>query len=53
MITWLQVTILVNNAGVLTGKQLMDCTDHQIQLTFNVNTLALFWVHPVIFLFIY
>ena len=40
-----QVSILVNNAGVVTGKNLLDCTDEQIQRTFDVNTLAHFWVN--------
>jgi len=45
LIIWIfQVDILVNNAGILNGKQMLDCTDEQIQLTFDVNTLAPFWV---------
>lgn len=38
------VTIIVNNAGVVTGKKLLDCSDEQIKKTFDVNTLAHFWV---------
>lgn len=41
------VTMLVNNAGVVTGKKLLDCTDEQIKRTFDVNTLAHFWVSTV------
>jgi len=38
-----QINILVNNAGVVTGKNLLECTDEQILRTFDVNTLAHFW----------
>lgn len=38
-----KVSILVNNAGVVSGKVLLDCTDEQIQRTFDVNVLAHFW----------
>jgi len=38
-----KVSILVNNAGVVSGKNLLDCTDEQILRTFDVNTLAHFW----------
>jgi short-subunit dehydrogenase len=37
------VDVLVNNAGVVSGKTLLDATDDDIQRTFDVNTLALFW----------
>lgn len=36
-------TILVNNAGVVQGKLLLDLTPEDIQQTFSVNTLAHFW----------
>lgn len=38
-----QVDILINNAGVVSGRDLLEISDEQIELTFNVNTLALFW----------
>lgn len=38
------VTILVNNAGIVTGKRFMECSDEQIIKTFDVNALAHFWV---------
>ncbi|KAI4457042.1 pksb [Holotrichia oblita] len=38
------VTILVNNAGVVSGYFVLDTPDHLIQRTFDVNSLALFWV---------
>uniref|UniRef100_T1JB39 Uncharacterized protein n=1 Tax=Strigamia maritima TaxID=126957 RepID=T1JB39_STRMM len=37
------VTILINNAGIVTGKPLLDSPDHMIQRTFAVNILAHFW----------
>lgn len=38
-----RVDVLVNNAGVVTGKTLLDASDDEILRTFDVNTLALFW----------
>ncbi|MEL3905774.1 MAG: SDR family oxidoreductase [Treponema sp.] len=35
--------ILMNNAGVVTGKSLLEASDDDILLTMNVNTMALFW----------
>jgi all-trans-retinol dehydrogenase (NAD+) len=37
------VDILINNAGVVSGKNLLDISDAEIERTFQVNTLALFW----------
>lgn len=37
------VTILINNAGVVTGKKLIDTPDMLIRRTFDVNLLAHFW----------
>eukprot|EP01135_Chromosphaera_perkinsii_P010458 Nk52_evm21s2133 gene=Nk52_evmTU21s2133 len=37
------VDILINNAGIVTGKTLLDCPDALIQKTFEVNTIAHFW----------
>lgn len=37
------VDVLINNAGVVTGKYLLDATEEAIERTFKVNTLALFW----------
>jgi len=39
----LPVDILINNAGIVTGKALLECSDAAIERTFQVNTLALFW----------
>nr|XP_006013534.1 PREDICTED: 17-beta-hydroxysteroid dehydrogenase 13-like [Latimeria chalumnae] len=37
------ITILVNNAGVVTGADFLTTKDHQILKTFEVNILAHFW----------
>jgi len=37
------VDILINNAGIVQGKKLLDSTERGIRLTFEVNTLAHFW----------
>ncbi|KAI0796923.1 retinal short-chain dehydrogenase/reductase [Abortiporus biennis] len=36
-------TVLINNAGVVQGKRILDLTPADIQQTFSVNTLAHFW----------
>lgn len=38
------VDIVINNAGVVSGRSLLDIPDEQIETTFAVNTLSLFWV---------
>ena len=38
------VTILINNAGVVYGKTLLDLPDNEIDRTFQVNILAHYWV---------
>jgi all-trans-retinol dehydrogenase (NAD+) len=37
------VDILINNAGIVSGKTLLDASDADIERTFAVNSLALFW----------
>ncbi|GAA6221921.1 retinol dehydrogenase 10-A-like [Lates japonicus] len=37
------VTILVNNAGVVAGKRMLDCPDELMERTMKVNCHALFW----------
>jgi len=37
------VDILINNAGVVSGKNLLEIPDEKIERSFAVNTLALFW----------
>ncbi|BDU75522.1 SDR family oxidoreductase [Mesoterricola sediminis] len=38
------VEVLVNNAGIVTGRPILDCSEDAIERTFRVNTLALFWL---------
>uniref|UniRef100_A0A673Y989 Retinol dehydrogenase 20 n=1 Tax=Salmo trutta TaxID=8032 RepID=A0A673Y989_SALTR len=38
------VTMLVNNAGVVAGEQLMDCPDELVGRTMKVNCHTLFWM---------
>jgi all-trans-retinol dehydrogenase (NAD+) len=38
------IDILVNNAGVVSGKPFLETSNEQIERTFRVNVLALFWV---------
>ncbi|RWS07387.1 Short-chain dehydrogenase/reductase family 16C member 6-like protein [Dinothrombium tinctorium] len=37
------VTILVNNAGIVNGKKFLDLEDEKMIKTLNVNTFAHFW----------
>jgi all-trans-retinol dehydrogenase (NAD+) len=37
------VHILVNSAGVVTGKPFLECSDEAVERTLAVNTLGLFW----------
>ncbi|KAL4861007.1 hypothetical protein BDV12DRAFT_180850 [Aspergillus spectabilis] len=36
-------TILVANAGIVRGKTLLDATERDLQMTFDVNVLGLLW----------
>ena len=38
-----QVDILINNAGVVSGKPILELTESDIRTTFEVNSIALFW----------
>jgi all-trans-retinol dehydrogenase (NAD+) len=38
------VDVVVNNAGVVSGARLVDLRPEQIERTFSVNVLALYWV---------
>lgn len=42
-----EVTILVNNAGIVSGKKFLETDDRMIQKTMEVNTMAHFWVRRV------
>lgn len=37
------VEILINNAGVVQGRSILDCDDDAIERTFAINILAHFW----------
>ncbi|XDV17266.1 hypothetical protein PO909_023163 [Leuciscus waleckii] len=39
------VTILINNAGIVTGKKFMDSPDALVEKTMEVNSLAHFWMY--------
>lgn len=38
------VSILVNNAGIVTGQKFIDAPDSLIEKTMEVNVMAHFWV---------
>uniref|UniRef100_A0A4W6G091 Short-chain dehydrogenase/reductase 3 n=1 Tax=Lates calcarifer TaxID=8187 RepID=A0A4W6G091_LATCA len=38
------ISILVNNAGVVAGRRLLDCPDELLERTLLVNCHALFWM---------
>lgn len=38
------VDVVINNAGVVSGKRLLEASPEAIERTFAVNTLALYWV---------
>lgn len=37
------VDVLINNAGIVVGKNLLNSTEKELMLTMNVNTLSHFW----------
>lgn len=39
-----EVTMVINNAGVVSGRALIDLDDNSVQRTFDVNIIAHFWV---------
>lgn len=38
-----KVDVLINNAGIVSGKPFLECTDEQCIRTMNVNCIAHFW----------
>jgi all-trans-retinol dehydrogenase (NAD+) len=36
-------SILINNAGIVTGRKFLDCNDQAIEKTMQVNSVAHFW----------
>jgi short-subunit dehydrogenase involved in D-alanine esterification of teichoic acids len=47
-----EVSVLVNNAGVVSGHHLLECPDELIERTMMVNCHAHFWVNINIFVFV-
>ncbi|XP_004435815.1 PREDICTED: short-chain dehydrogenase/reductase family 16C member 6-like [Ceratotherium simum simum] len=39
------VTILINNAGVVTGEQFLNTPDHMVERSFLLNVLSHFWTY--------
>lgn len=37
------IDVLINNAGVVSGRSLLEISDEKIERTLHVNTFALFW----------
>lgn len=44
-----KVTILVNNAGIVSGKRFLETPDDKIIKTFEVNAISHFWVKYTFF----
>lgn len=38
-----KVDVLINNAGIVTGKRLLECPDALMEKTMQVNTISHFW----------
>lgn len=38
------ISILINNAGIVTGKKFLDCPDELMEKSFDVNFKAHLWV---------
>jgi all-trans-retinol dehydrogenase (NAD+) len=38
-----RVDVLINNAGIVTGKPLLECSDEQLQRSIDINVMAHFW----------
>ncbi|XP_006277086.1 epidermal retinol dehydrogenase 2 [Alligator mississippiensis] len=39
------VSILINNAGIVTGNKFLDCPDSLVEKTMEVNAMAQFWTY--------
>lgn len=37
-------TVLINNAGVARGKSILEAKEKDVRFTFDVNTLAHYWL---------
>lgn len=45
------VTILINNAGVVTGREFLKTPDHMVERSFLINAMSHFWVSLLSFSF--
>uniref|UniRef100_A0A8C0W4I7 Short-chain dehydrogenase/reductase family 16C member 6 n=1 Tax=Castor canadensis TaxID=51338 RepID=A0A8C0W4I7_CASCN len=43
------VTILINNTGIVTGKLFLDIPDHMVERCFNVKVISHFWTCKAFF----
>lgn len=39
------VTLLINNAGIVTGKLFLDIPDEMVEKSFHVNIMSHFWIY--------
>ncbi len=39
-----EIDILINNAGIVSGKPFIECNDEQVERTMAVNTMSVFWM---------
>ena len=37
------IDILINNAGVVSGRPFLECADEEVERTIRINTMAAFW----------
>jgi len=42
------IDILINNAGIVSGRKVLDCTDAAMKKTMDVNAAAHFWVRCLV-----
>ena len=42
-----EVTMLVNNAGIVTGKKILEAPDQLMVKTMEVNSISHFWVRKI------
>ena len=47
------VTILINNAGIVTGKKILECPDELMQRTVDVGLTAFFVYRRIVLLFMF
>jgi len=50
---WGNVDILINNAGIVSGKKLFECPDELMEKTMAVNCNALFYVSSLMINYVF